>query len=322
MPNSPASVAPPRFPSPATPPGPYPPVPYASNPYPSDPDPSDPAETTVRTWLGGVGAQRVVARPGPLHGLHELAAGWSLECPAGLPEHLVQFVVAGACTVSAEGEHRRLTAGSVLWIRPGAPFALRGAGHRPTTVHRFRLTGDPAADAPLGPALCLEDAWDLRTPFDALAAELPSTLPYRDELVRGLLLVLFSALFRRASWRPGGVLLSASAQYAVEDYVDSTVSQRPRVSDLARVAGLSPDYFTRVFRRTFGMPPREWIVARRIQRAAVLLQRHDRSVAQVAAELGYTDSFLFSRQFKAITGLAPQNYRARAGRSAARAVGG
>ncbi|MEW2811052.1 helix-turn-helix domain-containing protein [Streptomyces massasporeus] len=296
-----------EFPSPPTPAGPY---------------PSDPDEDTLRTWLGGVGAQRVVARPGPLHGLHDLAAGWSLECPSGLPDHLVQFVTAGACTVSAEGEHRPLTAGSVLWIRPGAPFVLRGAGHRPTTVHRFRLTGDPATDAPLGPALCLEDAWDLRAPLDALTAELPSTLPYRDELVRGLLLVLFSALFRRASWRPGGVLLSASARYAVEDYVDSTLAQRPRVSDLARVAGLSPDYFTRVFRRTFGAPPREWIVARRIQRAAVLLQRHDRSVAQVAAELGYTDSFLFSRQFKAVTGLAPQNYRSRAGRSAARTVGG
>ncbi|MFF7738381.1 helix-turn-helix domain-containing protein [Streptomyces sp. NPDC007984] len=289
---------------------------------PSPPGPPDPDEDTLRTWLGGVGAQRVVSRPGPLHGLHDLAAGWSLEYPTGLPDHLVQFVAAGACTVSAHGEHRPLTAGSVLWIRPGTPFVLRGAGLRPTTVHRFRLTGDPATDAPLGPALCLEDAWDLRAAFDALTAELPSTQPYRDELVRGLLLVLFSALFRRASWRPDGVLLSASARYAVEDYVDSTLAQRPRVSDLARVAGLSPDYFSRVFRRTFGMPPREWIVARRVQRAAVLLQRHDRSVAQVAAELGYTDSFLFSRQFKAVTGLAPLNYRSRTGRSDARAVGG
>ncbi|MFD4577380.1 helix-turn-helix domain-containing protein [Streptomyces sp. NPDC058417] len=288
----------------------------------SAPVPGAPDEDSVRAWLAGVGARRVLTRPGPLYGLHDLGAGWILECPAGLPDHLLQFVASGACTVSSEGQHRSLAAGSVLWIRPGAPFVLRGTGHRPTTVHRFRLTGDPATDAPLGPALCLEDAWELRAAFNALTTELPpgppSALPYREELVRGLLLVLFSTLFRQASWRPGGVLLSPAARYAVENYVDSTLAQRPRVSDLARVAGLSPDYFTRVFRRTFSMPPREWIVTRRVQRATVLLQRHDRSVAQVAAELGYTDSFLFSRQFKAVTGLAPQNYRGRTGRFATR----
>ncbi|AWW43134.1 hypothetical protein DN051_41715 (plasmid) [Streptomyces cadmiisoli] len=270
-----------------------------------------PDEDAVRRWLGRIGAERVVTRAPALYGPRTLASGWRLDHPRGLPEHLVHFVVSGTCAVSAGREQHRLTAGSVLWTRPGAPFLLRGADDRPTVLHGFRLTGDPDGDACLGPLLYVEDAWDLRSTFDLLAAELPSTLPHRDEHIRGLLLVLFTALLRRAGRRPNGGPLSSSARHAIEDYVDTTIAERPRVSDLARVAGLSPDYFTRVFRRTFGMPPREWIVRRRIQRAALLLDQADRSVAQVAAALGYTDSFLFSRQFKAVMGVAPQNYRSR-----------
>ncbi|MFI8221231.1 helix-turn-helix domain-containing protein [Streptomyces sp. NPDC085932] len=270
-----------------------------------------PDEDAVRRWLERIGAERVVIRSPGVYGLQSLPSGWSLECPQGLSEHLIHFVISGACTVSVGHEQRRLGSGSILWIRPGTPFVLRRAEHRQTVVHCLRLTRDPDGDAGLGPALCVEDAWDLRSTFDLLTAELPSTLPHRDEHIRGLLLVLLTALFRRTQWRPNGGVLSSSARHAIEEFVDSSISARPRVADLARVAGLSPDYFTRVFRRTFGVPPREWMVRRRIQRATLLLDSGNLSVSQVAAALGYTDSFLFSRQFKAVMGIAPQNYRAR-----------
>lgn len=270
-----------------------------------------PDEDAVRRWLGRIGAERVITRSPLLYGLHSLASGYSLKCPLGLPEHLIHFVISGACTVSVGGEQRWLSAGNILWIRPGTPFVLRRAGHRPTVVHRLRLTGDADGDAGLGPALCVENAWDLCSTFDLLTAELPSALLHRDEHIRGLLLVLLTALFRRAQWQPSGGVLSSSTQHAIEDFMDGAIDARPRVADLARVAGLSPDYFTRVFRRTFGVPPREWMVRRRIQRAALLLDDGNLSVSQVAAALGYTDSFLFSRQFKAVMGIAPQNYRAR-----------
>ncbi|MFJ7063067.1 helix-turn-helix domain-containing protein [Streptomyces microflavus] len=278
---------------------------------------NSPAETlderAVDSWLGRIGTEQVLVRAPELSGFHMLeSVGWRLERPHGMPHHLVHFVVSGGCTVTAGSDSWRLTAGSLVWIRPRTPIALRADAHQQTAVHRFLLSGDTAADACLGPAMCVEGAWDLRSTFELLAEEAQSTLPYGEERVRGLLLVLFTSLLRRAGPRPSAGLLSPSARYALEEYVDRNITERPHASDLARVAGLSPDYFTRVFRRTFGMPPREWVVRRRIQRAAVLLDQGDnKSVAQVATALGYADSFLFSRQFKAVMGLPPQSYRSR-----------
>ncbi|WP_164493112.1 AraC family transcriptional regulator, partial [Streptomyces sp. ADI96-02] len=268
-------------------------------------------ERAVDAWLGRIGAEHLLV-PGAGHARpHTLTSGWSLDRPRGLSEHLVHFVIRGGCTVVAGRDRWDLAAGGVVWIRPRTPFILRAADDEQTVVHRFLLAGDPAADACLGPAMCVPGAWDLRGTFDLLMAETQSTRPYRDERIRGLLLVLFTSLLRRAEWRPTSGLLSSSARYALESYTDRNIHARPTTSDLARVAGLSPDYFTRVFRKTYGMPPREWIVRRRIQRATVLLDNGDRTVAQVAAALGYSDPFLFSRQFKAVMGLPPQSYRAR-----------
>ncbi len=39
----------------------------------------------------------------------------------------------------------------------------------------------------------------------------------------------------------------------------------------AREAGLSPDYFSRLFKHTFGLPPREWLVREKMRKAAQLL---------------------------------------------------
>ncbi|MCP9213153.1 helix-turn-helix transcriptional regulator [Streptomyces sp. NEAU-Y11] len=263
-----------------------------------------------RAWLQNLTASRAVRTPSG-YGHHETAAGWHLDQPLGIAEHLVCFVVSGHCVGAAGYEQFTLGAGSVSWIRPGTPFTLSTPLNRRTVMYRFHLTADAEADASLGPLMQVHDVWDLRGVFDLLATELGSTLPHQDERMTGLLLVIFTSLFRGAERDTVAGLMSAQARRAVEQYVDVNIAKRFRVADLARVAGLSPDYFTRVFRKTFGMPPREWIIRRRVQHAARLLDETDMSVTKVAMIYGYPDSFLFSRQFKAVMDISPQAYRVR-----------
>jgi AraC-like DNA-binding protein len=264
----------------------------------------------VALWLDRIGPERVVPSPG-LFGHHSLETGWKLEYPRGLSEHLLYFVVSGSCAATVEREQWILDAGSVLWIRPRTPFTMTAREERRTVVYRFRLAPDDETDGCLTPVVLVPDAWEVRGLFDLLVAELDSALPHRAERIRGLLLVLFTSLFRKAAGDAESRVLSASARQAVDKFADDNISGRPSVADLARVAGLSPDYFTRTFRRTYGMPPREWLVRRRIQHAAVHLDESDQTIAQVAAAYGYADSFLFSRQFKSVMGVSPQIYRAR-----------
>ncbi|WP_433926297.1 AraC family transcriptional regulator [Sorangium cellulosum] len=83
------------------------------------------------------------------------------------------------------------------------------------------------------------------------------------------------------------------------------------VEALARAAGLSRAAFARRFLAELGVPPLRYVAELRMQRAAELLAEGDRSLASVAAEVGYDSEFAFSRAFKRHTGEAPGAFRRR-----------
>ncbi len=74
--------------------------------------------------------------------------------------------------------------------------------------------------------------------------------------------------------------------------------------------GISKDYLIRLFRRYCGVTPGEFIIRTRIDMACNLLAVSSLSIKQIAAQLGYSDQFCFSRQFKARKNVSPREYRA------------
>lgn len=84
---------------------------------------------------------------------------------------------------------------------------------------------------------------------------------------------------------------------------------RVKVAELARVANLSSAHFTALFKQKTGHPPINFIIRLRMHQACHLLKINNLSVREIAATLGYKDPFFFSRQFKLINGVAPNNYR-------------
>jgi len=84
---------------------------------------------------------------------------------------------------------------------------------------------------------------------------------------------------------------------------------RPSLDDAAAIAGLTPDYFSRLFTRELHMPFREYALRLRLERARYLLKESDLAVGEVARQLGYTDIYQFSRQFKSCFGCTPTRAR-------------
>ena len=82
------------------------------------------------------------------------------------------------------------------------------------------------------------------------------------------------------------------------------------VRDLARTAGLSPAHFSREFRRTFGEAPHEYLLTRRLERAAALLRSTDHSVADICFTVGLSSVGSFTTSFGRIYGCTPTAYRA------------
>lgn len=81
------------------------------------------------------------------------------------------------------------------------------------------------------------------------------------------------------------------------------------LNDLAEIAGLSPFYFTRLFRDLTGIPPGEFRNAVRFERAKELLMTSPASVTEICFEVGYQSLGTFSSRFKALVGVTPAEFR-------------
>ena len=80
------------------------------------------------------------------------------------------------------------------------------------------------------------------------------------------------------------------------------------LKDMARQLNMSYERFRKLFRQFVGHAPGEFRILRRIDRAKILLLKQY-TVAEVANELGYSDQFSLSKQFKRYTGMSPTQFR-------------
>jgi AraC-like DNA-binding protein len=95
-----------------------------------------------------------------------------------------------------------------------------------------------------------------------------------------------------------------------KDLADARYFEPLTVADLARAAGLSPAHFSRQFRRTFGEAPHQYLLTRRLERAAALLRNTDRTVTEICFDVGLTSLGSFTTTFRRVYGTTPSDYRA------------
>jgi AraC family transcriptional regulator len=97
---------------------------------------------------------------------------------------------------------------------------------------------------------------------------------------------------------------------AVVEYLEEHLDASLRLEQLAAVARLSPYHFSRQFKRATGLPPHQYVIARRIERVRDQLQSGtDLSLAEVAVGAGFSDQSQFSNHFKRIVGVTPGEFR-------------
>jgi AraC family transcriptional regulator len=97
---------------------------------------------------------------------------------------------------------------------------------------------------------------------------------------------------------------------AVVEYVEEHLDAGPTLERMAAVARLSAYHFARQFKTATGLPPHQYVIRRRVDRARQLLQAGtDLSLAEVAADAGFSDQSQFSHHFKRLVGATPGQFR-------------
>jgi AraC family transcriptional regulator len=97
---------------------------------------------------------------------------------------------------------------------------------------------------------------------------------------------------------------------AVIEYIEEHLDASPTLEQMAAVARLSPYHFARQFKAATGLPPHQYVIVRRVERAKELLQSGTvLSLAEVAAHSGFLDQSQFSHHFKRLVGVTPGQFR-------------
>ncbi len=91
--------------------------------------------------------------------------------------------------------------------------------------------------------------------------------------------------------------------------IDAALGQPLRLSDVAAEARLSPSYFSRAFRISFGAPFSDYLIARRLEQAQVLLLTSDQPIAAIALACGLADQSHLTRLFTQRVGAPPSVWR-------------
>jgi AraC-like DNA-binding protein len=95
----------------------------------------------------------------------------------------------------------------------------------------------------------------------------------------------------------------------LERFIDERLSTEFGINDLAALVKLGSQRFTERFRLTTGMSPWQFVQARRVQRAQLLLADRKTALAEIALNVGFSSQSHFTNVFRRAVGITPKAYR-------------
>lgn len=97
----------------------------------------------------------------------------------------------------------------------------------------------------------------------------------------------------------------------VTDYISDRLADEIKLSDLAQLLGISQFHFSRLFKRSVGVPPHQYLLQQRLERAKHLLKHTELSVMEIALLCGFSSHSHLGKWFRRYTGMPPKAYRVR-----------
>jgi AraC-like DNA-binding protein len=227
----------------------------------------------------------------------------------------IAYVRRGSFGYGSRGERFELVAGSVLVGHPGDEYVC---------IHDHHAGGDECLSIHLSPELAgaigdREGIW--RTgglpPLPELmvvgelaqAAAEDRTDVGLDEIAMSFAARFVDVVSGRARRAPDASARDRRRAVAAAAWIDAHSHRGIDLEGAAREVGLSPFHFLRLFSLVLGVTPHQYLVRSRLRRAARLLCDEERSVTDVALDVGFGDLSNFVRTFHRAAGVSPRGFR-------------
>ncbi len=105
--------------------------------------------------------------------------------------------------------------------------------------------------------------------------------------------------------------LSTAQLQLVTDYIRDHLDLDLKLTDLSAIAQISPYHFLRLFKKSLGITPHQYILKQRLERAKYLLQFSQLDISEIAFRVGFCDASHLTRCFRKSLGRTPSQWRKR-----------
>jgi len=236
----------------------------------------------------------------------------------GAREAIVILCIDGAGRLDLDGVTHPVQAGHAAVIPARTPHTYVADERNPWSIWWFHVAGSDVAElvdaiisAGHGPVFPVRDPFAAVTAVEqiveALEQDESAATLYATAGAAWSLLARFAADGRR------GEHGSSERMRVVQDHLRAHLDAPIAVDELARMVGVSTSHFSALFKAATGSSVMEFVKRQRSARARELLLTTSLSVGEIARRVGYADAFYFSRQFRAVNGVAPRDFRAQHG---------
>lgn len=93
------------------------------------------------------------------------------------------------------------------------------------------------------------------------------------------------------------------------EFIETNYSRNISIESLANYIGLNKSYFSTLFSDILGIPPQQYLIKYRVNKACELLVNKDLTISEISRSVGYDDPLGFSKIFKHIKSVSPKAYR-------------
>jgi AraC family transcriptional regulator len=242
------------------------------------------------------------------------------------PDNFLHIVLRGIVRyeVNTKGRNLRFTSrpGTIFLLPRGTVDEVNWLGETQriaVAIHPRLLTG-ALEDVTGGREIELTEHWDLIDKhISALVMELTADLEdntpagpiYGESLANALAVYLV----KRYAVRPLAVPIYKGGlpPYRLKlvlDFISDSLKDNLSLSQLAAIAGMSPHYFSQLFKQSTGQTPHNYVLIQRIKRAKQQLRDPRSSIIDASIDAGFPNPSHFARVFRTLVGTAPSKFRA------------
>ena len=134
---------------------------------------------------------------------------------------------------------------------------------------------------------------------------------YVESLVTDLAVLL---LRRHSTASEASTILPSSGLTRMQarrvlDYIESNLSRELTLGELAKIVDLSLHHFARIFKKTIGVAPHRYVLARRVEHAKGMLRATSSSLVEVGLSAGFCSQSHFTSTFRRMVGATPAEFQ-------------